>query len=327
MTGAARWRRRSIAGLAVALVVLSAAGGRPAAAQVTELNGSAYGAYVKVGLFGGPPNQVGAAPAVVLPAAGGDEEASLPELIAQFGPATIFGGQFEEPGRSPSGELTVTTEGRTGPDGFVASGATVVNVGPGPLIADEIRSTCRADGSGVSGSATFTKGVVETSYDPETQEPASSQEVPDRPAPNTAIEGTIDHVGDAFRIVLNEQVVDGDTIVVRAVHMYLLGPIAVGDMIIGQSVCGLSADDGSTTPPTLAPGATTVPITEPAGAGEGEMGGEADEPGEGTAAAATDTAEDGGGSALPLVAALVVAGALATAAFLTTRRRRARGPS
>lgn len=322
MPAGSRRRGTAVVCLVLAVVVPWGHAAQPAAAQVTELNGSAYGAYVHVGLFGGPPSQVGATPVVVLPPTGGKEDASLPELIAQFGPATVFGGRFEDPGRNPSGELTVTTEGEIGPDGYVTSAATVTNVGPGPLVADEIYSSCRSDQSGVTGSATFKNAVVETSYDAETQEAVTTEPVPESPAPNTAMEGTIDHVGDRFRVVFNEQVVEGDTIIVRAVHMYLLGPIAVGDLIIGQSVCGLSADDdGSTTPPTLAPGATTVPVTDPAGTGEdGSAGG--DDPDE--SAAASGSGSDGGG-ALPILGSLVGVGGLGLGALLIVRRRRTRG--
>lgn len=314
--------RMSAACLAALAVVACTLGARPVGAQATELNGSAFGAFVKVGLFGGPPGQVGAAPAVVLPSGGGKEAAGLPELIAQFGPATVFGGRHDGEGRNPSGRLSATTEGQTGDDAFVTSSATVVDVGPGPLIAQEMSSTCRADASGVTGSTRITEGIVETSYDAETQEPATTEAISESPPPNTAVEGTIDHVSDRFRIVFNEQVVEGDTIVVRAAHMYLLGPIAVGDLIIGQSVCGLSADaDGSTTPPTQAASVTSVLTTLP-----DELG---DRGADTERAASTGTStDDGGGGALPVAAAVVAAGGLAVLALVTTsRRRRARRPS
>jgi hypothetical protein len=55
-------------------------------------------------------------------------------------------------------------------------------------------------------------------------------------------------VGDRFRVVLNEQFEEGGTITVNAMHLYLLGDIAVGDAIIGQSVCGVNATSGGVTP-------------------------------------------------------------------------------
>lgn len=322
-----RSRGRSVVWLALAALLLSGLGPRPAVAQPAALNGSAYGAFVKVGLFGGPPNQVGAAPVVVLPPTGGEETETLPQLVAQFGPATIFGGQYEDPGRNPSGRLTVSTEGRTGPGGFVTSSASVVNIGPGPLIVDELSSTCRADENGVTASTTVTKGIVETSYDTETQLAATTQEIPENPPPNTAVEGTIDHVGDRFRIVFNEQVVDGDTITVSAAHMYLLGNIAVGDMIVGQSVCGLSADDGSTAPPTLAPGATVPATTLPEVAPDADPEADPDaDPDAELAATSSEAGSDDGGSGL-LIGALAVAAVLGVGGLIAVKRRRRPSPS
>lgn len=306
--------RKRVIGLVLAAVLLSGHEQRPAAAaQVSELNGSAYGAYVKVGLFGGAPNQVGAAPVVVLPKAGGSESESLPELIAQFGPATIFGGQYQDPGRNPSGELTVSTKGSTGPERSVTSSASVVNIGPGPLIADRMSSTCTANEDGVTGSATIDKGVLETKYDTNTQEAIQTVPVPEKPAPNTAMEGTIDHVGDRFRVVYNEQIVDGDTITVRAAHMYLLGNIAVGDLIVGQSVCGLSADDGSTAPPTIEPAATAT-TAGPTGTTVPERR---------LSAASTERGSGDGGGGLS-IAAVAVGGGLGLAALVAFKRRRRR---
>lgn len=320
--------RKPAAGLILSGMLLAGAAQGPAVAQEQELNGSAYGAYASVSLFGGPPTQVGAAPAVVLPPTGGAQAASLPELIGQFGPATIIGGQFEDPGRNPTGELTASTEGETGPDGFVTSAAAVVNVGPGPFIADDVSSACTSDADGVTGSTTITNGIVETSYDLDTQEAVTSEDVPESPPPNTAIEGTIDHVGDSFRVVFNEQIIDGDTITVRAVHVYLLGQIAVGDLIMGESVCGLSAGDGSTTPSTLEP----LPVDQPADAtttteateaeGDETTTSETQET-DGTDlsadAASADSDDDGGAPVVPILLAVVVA--LGLAGLFVVKRR------
>lgn len=249
--------------MAVALwgLALPGLGSQPAGADVTQLKGAATGAFVKVGLFGGEPNQVGPAPTVTLPPGGGDQAKSLPQLIAQFGPATIFGGQYKDPGRNPSGELKVSTRGKTGPGGSVTSETSVVNVGPGPLIADKLSSTCTANEAGVTASTTVTKGILETSYNKETQEAATTETIPERPPPNLAFNGTIDHVGDHFRVVYNEQIVEGRTITVRAAHMYLLGNIAVGDLIVGESICGITAAAGAPAATTTVP-ATTAAVPE-----------------------------------------------------------------
>lgn len=303
---------KPVVGVLLSAIVLLAPGQRSEAADVTQLNGSAYGAFAKVGLFGGPPNQVGAAPVVVLAKTGGNEAKSRPELIAQFGPATIFGGKFKEPGRNPSGELKASTKGKTGPDGFVTSDASVVNIGPGPLIADKMSSTCTASGAGVTGSATINGGVVETKYNKETQEPERTEQVAEKPAPNTAVEGTLDHVGDRFRIVFNEQIVKGDTITVRAAHVYLLGNIALGDLIIGQSVCGLSADDGSTAPPTTAPDPSAPSTNEVAGTvpPKPEL--------------SAESTKGGSGNGALLIGVLSAAAGVGLAALIAVKRRRRR---
>jgi hypothetical protein len=66
------------------------------------------------------------------------------------------------------------------------------------------------------------------------------------PAPNKSYDGHI-HVNgsiDSFRYVFNEQVVNPDgSITVNAAHEYFLGPTAVGELIVGQSVCGVTAPD------------------------------------------------------------------------------------
>ena len=110
-------------------------------------------------------------------------------------------------------------------------------------------SECRADESGLTGSARFTKGILETHYSKETQLAISQVEIPENPPPNWSAEGTLDHIGDNYRVVANEQIIEGNVITVRAAHMYLLGPIAVGESIVGQVTCGLSAAKISTAPP------------------------------------------------------------------------------
>ena len=332
-----RSRPRAVLGMLTSGLMVAAAGtgSVPAAASgPDQLNGSAYGVFVKVGLFGGPPNQVGATPVAVLPPGGGQAEDALPELAAQFGPAIVFGGQYDQNDQSgPSGALAVSTEGQAGADTFVTSSASVVDVGPGPLIADRMESTCRADGAGVSASATITGGVVETSYDPATQQAATSEPVPENPAPNTEYTGTLDHIGDTFRIVFNEQVVEGDTVTVRAAHMYLLGPIAVGDSIIGQSVCGLSPDvDGSTAPPTTAAGTappTTMVVEETTttgASGEGTTTVAEDDDQEVATEATSGEGDDDSGPAGALVLLLVGAAVVGGGGFMVARRRRA-GPA
>ncbi len=276
-------------------------GGPPAVADVTSVKGSAYGYLTNVSLFGGPAMLRGfgqqvctatnvpagcvpaagadasASPSVTLPANGGPvSQADADGAKAQYGPAVIFGGIWPDPlpAAPPSGPIAVDCTGTTGALGSVTcSSATTLfspaatppgGVGPGPIIADAVRSTCTAietnattGAKTVTGSTTVTNGKLETKYDATTQLPIMTEDVPVNPPANYTRSGTIDHVGDSYSVVYNQQTTNSDgSLTVNAVHMTLLGPTAVGDLIIGQTVCGLTTAQGATT--TTQPGATTT---------------------------------------------------------------------
>jgi hypothetical protein len=254
---------------------------RAQTAAASSLVGGAFGYHVEVGLFGGPPRAEGPAPTVTLPSGGSASPVTAQDpdgAKAQYGPAVIFGGVWPSGTGSapPSGPITVSTQGKTGIGGSVTSSAAIVlntprneaspgGVGPGPLIADEVHASCTADAAGTSGSARFVNGKLETKYDAETQEPVVTEDIPANPAPNLTRTGTIDHVGDNYRIVFNEQKTNPDgSLTVSAAHMYLLGPIAVGELIVGQVRCGVTASAAGAT--------TTAPTTTAAGA-EGSASG------------------------------------------------------
>jgi hypothetical protein len=228
-----------------------------------SVSGGACGYFASVGLFGGPQNLRGcgqpagasatnASPSVSLPAAGSATPVSATDedgAMAEYGPAKIFSGKYpnEDPNAvaPASGPLTVSTQGV--PGGTVTSSAGVGmprGVGPGPIIADEVRSTCTASSSGVSGTTTITNGKVETKYDAGTQLATATENVPANPPVGFTLTGTLDHIGDSFRVVYNEQVTEGGSITVNAIHMFLLGPTAVGELVVGQSRCGLTAGAG-----------------------------------------------------------------------------------
>ncbi len=251
-------------------------GVQPAAADVTAVKGSACGYFASVSLFGGPAGQRGcgqpgdapatnASPSVTLPSTGSStpiEATDADGATAEYGPAKIFSGQY--PAGSdvapPSGPITVRTQGTLGASGSVTSSASVTlprGVGPGPIVADGVSSTCTASQSGVTASTTITNGILETKYDATTQDATETEPVPGSPSVNYTRTGTIDHVGDSYRAVFNEQVTGSDgSITVNAVHLYLLGPTAVGELVIGQSVCGVTATASTTT--TTTGGATTT---------------------------------------------------------------------
>jgi hypothetical protein len=210
-----------------------------------------------VSLFGGPASPRGPAPAVTLPASGGDQTATDPDGdAATYGPAYIF---------ENHGAMTVHTQGSTGPGGSVTSSASVRNVEDNdPFHAGspdgEVTSTCTASESGLSGSARIVNGRLVLHTDTTTGEPTEEVTFPHGwdPAPNTTYDGALDHVGDDWRIVFNEQILGPDSITVNAVHMYLLGPTAVGDMIIGQSRCGITQAAPDTAPVANADSYTAI---------------------------------------------------------------------
>ncbi|HJV09647.1 MAG TPA: hypothetical protein VJ653_08190, partial [Acidimicrobiales bacterium] len=244
----------------------TAAGGNTtttAAGGGGSVSGGACGYFTSVGLFGGPamlrgcgqPSgapATGAAPSVTLPAGGSATAVtgSDPDgATAEYGPAKIFSGMYpsDDPNAvaPPSGPISVSTQGV--PGGTVTSSAEVGTprgVGPGPVIANAVRSTCTASASGVSGTTTITGGKLETKYDAGTQLATVIEDVPASPSVNFTRTGTLDHIGDSYRVVYNEQIREGDSITVNAIHMFLLGPTAVGDMVVGQSRCGLTAGTG-----------------------------------------------------------------------------------
>jgi len=120
-----------------------------------------------------------------------------------------------------------------------------------------VASSCSASATGVSGSTTITGGTLQT--DNGDSEPSNSipdhppvnVAVPTNPAANASYDGHT-HIGnttDSIRYVFNEQTVNPDgSITVNAAHQYLLGPTAVGDVIIGQSRCGVIVPTDTTAP-------------------------------------------------------------------------------
>lgn len=228
-----------------------AEGNRPFGAATTAapmVSGGACGYFTNVSLFGGPasvrgcgqtapPGDVGSAsPSVTLPAGGSASAVTSTDAngaLAQYGPAVIFGGRPPSDPNAPvppSGAMTVSTKGKR----TVTSTASVKNVGAGPFTASSVRATCTAKSAGVTAAVTITKGVVVTATDADGN-PTASEVVPSHPPVNHTVTGVND-IGDSFRAVFNEQAVDAEgTITVSAVHLYLLGPTAVGDVVIAQA--------------------------------------------------------------------------------------------
>jgi hypothetical protein len=247
-------RRRT---MALALVVLGASlatGVHPADAEVTGVKGSAFGyAARNITIFNGAQPDTGPAPVVTLAsdASNSPQSANVASGLVKYGPAFLF----------TSGAITVNTSGKTGAGGTVTSSTDIQNVntsGQEVLTAASLSSTCSASTSATSGSTTVSGGKLTTSEGSNLDSDADDTvvQIPDNPAPNTSYQGTIETVGDTFRYVFNEQVRNPDgSITVNAAHQYLLGPTAVGEVILGQSRCG------STTVAAAGGGTQTVAST------------------------------------------------------------------
>lgn len=254
--------RMATAGLAMALIsgFLVVAGGTPAYASVSAVSGTAFGYYANVGLFGGPQevrgygqtvdppdDEVSSSPSVELPSGGGDVSDTDPDgAIGAYGPANIF---------ESHGSMDVHTVGATGATGSATSTASVDDIQPNdPFQAPApggVDSTCTATESSLSGSTTITNGrLVLSNPDPDVEgEPGEVIVVPPvNPVPGTEYSGEIAEVHDFYRIVFNEQIRTPDTLTVNGAHMYLLGPVAIGDMVIAQSKCGVTASSFNQAP-------------------------------------------------------------------------------
>ncbi|HEX8771787.1 MAG TPA: hypothetical protein VF711_13550, partial [Acidimicrobiales bacterium] len=133
--------------------------------------------------------------------------------------------------------------------------------GPIPVEGDSLHVTCSASQTSVTGSTTFTNAVLATSTDAE-GEPLDQEPVPDNPPVNYTRSGVITNVGDVFVVVYNQQIVDSaGSLTVNAVHMYLFGPTAVGEVIKGQVTCG-TTPSAFTSADTVAP-TCGRPVVEP----------------------------------------------------------------
>jgi hypothetical protein len=257
---AGRWSRvvrasRSALAATTALVAGTLAWSVPASpAHAGIVTGSACAYRSSVSVFGGPatvrgcgqtmpPGDAGSAsPEVVLP-----PEGSTTPLVAVdhdgaralYGPATLFGGRFVQASAGqhtvpPSGPLTAQTVGAS----TVQSVATANAVGPQPFYARSVVAACTAGTRGKTLTVQLADAFVVTTTD-FFGNPRTTVSVPRLPPANYTVPFTINNVGDHGTLVFNERLdtPDGST-TVNAVHMYLKGPIAIGDMVIGQARCG-----------------------------------------------------------------------------------------
>ena len=284
----------------------------PAGAQVGGVSGGAFGFKASVSLFGGPPNTAGPIPTVTLPSSGASPAVTATEqqTEAKFGPAIIFS----------SSAVTVSTEGSVGADGSATSSTDIRNVnrsGQEVFTAERLQSSCKASASGASGTTTMTGGKLRTSEgNPDVEGDDTDVTIPNNPAPNTEHQGTIEAVGDRFRAVFNEQIPQAGGITINAYHLYLLGPTAVGDVIVGQSVCSTSGGGGPG-------GGGAGPTTTVAGGGGGSGGGGSTGGGGSDSGGGASNMPKTGFDTLPLafLGTEMVVGGVAAVLWGTRRRR------
>jgi hypothetical protein len=151
-----------------------------------------------------------------------------------------------------------------GAGGSVDSSTSSQNVnasGKEPFTAATLASACSAGDDGVHGSTTITNGMLQTDNgdsDPANAIPDHSPAIvtlPSTPAANTTYSGHVHSASgtDTFTYVFNEQSVEQTgTITVIAAHQRFQGPAAVGDLMLGQSLCSV----GTSIPAAIAPETT-----------------------------------------------------------------------
>lgn len=226
------------------------------AANVTSVNGSAYGyrAY-NIVLIGSPQTDRGPTPSVTLTsnASNSPQAASATTGLVQYGPAVLF----------TSDSISVNTSGSLGASGSVTSSSRVVNInkaatqptltGSEIFTADAVQSTCTASQSSTSRTLGITNGKLETDsgldvnddgdYTDAGEHAPVSVNIAGSPAPNTTYTGHL-HIGsttDSWKVVFNEQVNNADgSVTLNGVHEYFLGPSLTGDLIIGRALCGVT---------------------------------------------------------------------------------------
>lgn len=234
-------------------------------AGVSPTVGLAFNYYTNMGFNGDAPTRFGhggpasqpaesVSPSVTCPASGGKAAVTDPDgARASYlgGGAVVFGGKWPEDASEapPSGPLKSSVDCQAGPYGYVkaSTSATLMpsgssypgGIGPDPFFADRVTSSCSATASGVTGGTTVTNGHLVVQHD-QNGAPTESEPVPVNPSVNYTRSGAMNHTGDSYRIVFNEQVLNDDgSLTVTAARLYMLGPFADGEVVVGQVTCGV----------------------------------------------------------------------------------------
>ena len=223
-----RWQRRIALVVGVGAVLSAASITLPVGADVTEVGQGAASVLINVDVENVGPIETVVTP-VNLPSTGG-------------GPFTDSLASFSEPAIFLEAEaLATSTEGGNlgTHQGFAVSSAELEEFVLDEIVgAAAVRSECRANGDGTTGSTTLTGGVVNVG--------GAVTPILGSPAPNTQFAVT-----DGITVTVNEQIVTHVSgalaqIVVNAIHVrYEEGNATgiVGDVWIAQSICRAAGPD------------------------------------------------------------------------------------
>ena len=236
----ARWA--AIPLVAAGLLLMSGVWPASAAGVVTAVDGSAYGYRAfNINLANNPQPDTGPTPsvAVAADASNSPQSGSATTALVTYGPAVLLTGDAS----------AVQASGSLGASGSVTASSSLTDInkaktqpsstGSEVLTADSMSSSCTASASAAAaGSATVTNGTLVQSTG------ATPTAIPTNPAPNYTLTGSITLSAtdtETFTYVFNEQTTDASgNLTVHAVDEYLHGPTAKGNVIIGQSVCGVT---------------------------------------------------------------------------------------
>jgi len=269
-------RRRLAPVVALAALASGMMGVTTPAAHATVGQTYACAYWVNISLFGGPYRSQGCAPqtdpgatanslapSLTLPAAGGYLTATDADGARAIfgGVATVFSSPYDpNDNLTNSGALSVTAIGSSS---AVQATARAETVGPSPFWTRSpssappyaepaksgssydgstgyVESKCQGSGSTEVGTVTIKNGYVDTITGTDGY-PTQTVAVPNPTPVNYRVDYRLDNVGDTGYIIFNERIANADgTLTVNAVHMYMQGQSAFGDMIIAKTVCGIS---------------------------------------------------------------------------------------
>jgi hypothetical protein len=231
--------------------------------------GYSCGYYSNVSLFGGPYGSLGcgtqtssyatsnsAAPSSTWVSGVTGYVNDADGVKAVYGPADMLSSPWLAGDvTSNTGAMTATTQGTS----TIQATAKAIGVGPSPFYtstpnsadnpsspAGYVLTTCTASGpTTYTGNTSISKGWVDTKLDSNGY-PVTTVALPVPLPSNYRVDYTIDNLSSGGvvehgHLIFNERILNADgSYTVNGSHMYMEGPIALGDLIIAQSKCGHS---------------------------------------------------------------------------------------